>query len=79
MINLDRPGRPAGSAHPLTPLDTIFAANLVDPESGRIAAGHAAWQAAADAIRERILTSAEVRAAELAAVPGGAPGHRAPR
>jgi DGQHR domain-containing protein len=56
VINFDRPDRHPSSSQPLTRRDTIFAGSLVDPESGRIGAGRAAWEAAADAIRERILS-----------------------
>jgi hypothetical protein len=54
-INFDRPARRPSSSEPLRRGDTIFAGTLVDPESGRIAAGRAAWEAAADAILESIL------------------------
>jgi DGQHR domain-containing protein len=43
----------------LTPSDTIFAGNLVDPESGRIAAGRGAWEAAGKAILEKIIEIAK--------------------
>ncbi|MFH8477203.1 DNA sulfur modification protein DndB [Streptomyces sp. NPDC018000] len=39
----------------LTPEDSLFVGNLVDPTSGKIAAGRAAWEAAGEAIRARIV------------------------
>jgi DGQHR domain-containing protein len=35
---------------PLTPRDTIFAGNIVDPETGKVGSGRPAWEAAAEAI-----------------------------
>lgn len=42
----------------ITPADTIFAGNLVDPDSGKIGAGRAAWESAADALLKRIVPNA---------------------
>lgn len=50
-ISFDRPAKD----HGITPTDTIFAGNLVDPASGRIAAGRGAWEAAGKEILNRIL------------------------
>ena len=55
MIDFDRPGK----SQRITQEDTIFAGNLVDPDSGRIAAGRAAWEAAGQAILERIRSIGE--------------------
>ena len=49
-VNFDRPGK----AHGITKTDTIFAGNLIDPDSGRIAAGRTAWEAAGVAILDAI-------------------------
>jgi DGQHR domain-containing protein len=43
--------RPAGD-HDLKPEDTVFAGNLVDPASGRIATGRPVWEAAGVAVLE---------------------------
>ena len=54
-IDFNRPAKD----HDITPNDTAFAGNLVDPSSGRIAAGRAAWEAAGDAILDRMLKAIE--------------------
>lgn len=40
--------------HSLTPRDTIFAGNLVDPRTGKVGSGRPAWEAAAEAIFSNI-------------------------
>jgi DGQHR domain-containing protein len=55
VIDFDRPGKSQG----ITRQDTIFAGNLVDPDSGRIAAGRAAWEAAGEAILKQIFSAGE--------------------
>jgi len=42
-VDFNRPNK----TEKITPNDTIFAGNLVDPESGKIAAGRSAWRARA--------------------------------
>lgn len=41
----------------ITSEDTIFAGTLVDPDSGKIAAGRAAWEGAADTLLKHIIAS----------------------
>ncbi|MCU7707119.1 DNA sulfur modification protein DndB [Streptomyces albidoflavus] len=42
----------------ITQKDTIFAGNLVDPDSGKIAAGRAAWESAAEALLSQMISAA---------------------
>lgn len=39
----------------LTPADTIFAGNLVDPETGKVGSGRPAWEAAAAALLDVVM------------------------
>ncbi|MFC9948920.1 DNA sulfur modification protein DndB [Streptomyces pratensis] len=41
----------------ITPNDTILAGSLVDPDSGKIAAGRAAWESAAGALLKQIVSA----------------------
>ena len=50
VIDFSRPSK----THGITRQDTIFAGSLVDPESGRIAAGRTAWEAAGAAILDAV-------------------------
>ncbi len=53
VIDFARPGK----ARDLTPEDTIFAGNLVDPATGRISGSRTGWEPAANLILDRALAA----------------------
>jgi DGQHR domain-containing protein len=59
-VNFDRPRlnpeAPSPSEeHPITPDESIFAGNLVDPLTGKVGSGRPAWEAAGHALHKAIL------------------------
>jgi DGQHR domain-containing protein len=61
-INFDRPRpdpetpRPS-EEDPITSDESIFAGNLIDPNTGKVGSGRPAWEAAGEALHKAILTS----------------------
>ncbi len=58
-VDFDRPGLdpkvpPPSEENPLTPADSIFAGNLIDPNTGKVGAGRPAWEAAGEALLKAI-------------------------
>jgi DNA sulfur modification protein DndB len=53
-VNFNRPRVPTDD-QPITQDDTLFAGNLIDPETGKIGSGRPAWEAAGDILHKVIV------------------------
>ncbi|MCX8495922.1 MAG: hypothetical protein ORN51_07045 [Akkermansiaceae bacterium] len=53
-INFNRPNRVPTETKPLTKNETIFAGNIIDPATGKVASGRPAWETAGQELYERI-------------------------
>lgn len=53
-VNFNRPRVPV-EGQPITSDETLFAGNLIDPESGKIGSGRPAWEAAGDILHKVIV------------------------
>lgn len=58
-VNFDRPRQgqddpKPSEEHPITPDESVFSGNLVDPTTGKVGSGRPAWEAAAEALYKTI-------------------------
>jgi len=53
-VNFDRPTRTPTEQAPLTSTETIFAGNIIDPATGKVASGRPAWEAAGEVLYDTV-------------------------